>query len=46
MRQVLVELEKGLKLEAELFGELCETEDKKEGVRAFLEKDRPVFTGK
>ncbi|WML53413.1 enoyl-CoA hydratase-related protein [Neobacillus sp. PS3-12] len=41
-----LELEKGLKREAELFGELCETEDKKEGVRAFLEKDRPVFTGK
>ncbi len=42
----LLELEKGLKLEAEFFGELCETEDKKEGIRAFLEKDRPVFTGK
>ncbi|WP_338452715.1 enoyl-CoA hydratase-related protein [Niallia oryzisoli] len=41
-----LELEKGLELEAEMFGELCETEDKKEGVRAFLEKDRPIFTGK
>ncbi|MCQ6280932.1 enoyl-CoA hydratase/isomerase family protein [Bacillus sp. EB600] len=42
----LQELEKGLKMEAKFFGELCETEDKKEGVRAFLEKDRPVFTGR
>jgi len=36
-------LEEGLKLEAELFGELCETEDMKEGLTAFLEKRRPKF---
>ncbi len=32
----------GLKLEREEFGKLCETENKKEGVAAFLEKRKPV----
>lgn len=36
-------LDEGLDLEARLFAELCETEDKKEGIRAFKEKRRPVF---
>lgn len=36
-------LEEGLELEAHLFGELCETEDKNEGVTAFLEKRQPKF---
>jgi enoyl-CoA hydratase len=31
-------LEKGLELEAEAFGKLCDSEDKEEGTRAFLEK--------
>lgn len=39
-------LEEGLKFEAELFGSLCETEDKVEGVAAFLEKREPQFTGR
>lgn len=35
----------GYKKEAELFGELCETDDFKEGISAFLEKKKPDFTG-
>ena len=37
-------LAEGLAREAELFGELCETPDKKEGTTAFLEKRPPKFT--
>lgn len=33
-----------LALEARLFGRLCETEDRKEGLAAFLEKRQPRFT--
>jgi enoyl-CoA hydratase len=33
-------LEKGLALEAEAFGKLCDSADKAEGTRAFLEKRR------
>jgi enoyl-CoA hydratase/carnithine racemase len=33
----------GLARESELFGELCESADKKEGVAAFLEKRPPKF---
>jgi enoyl-CoA hydratase/carnithine racemase len=33
----------GLALEARLFGELCDTDDKREGVAAFLEKRQPRF---
>jgi enoyl-CoA hydratase/carnithine racemase len=36
----------GLKLEGVLFGELCETEDKIEGVTAFLEKRSAKFKDK
>lgn len=36
-------LEEGLKLEAELFGECCGTEEFKEGTTAFLEKRKPDF---
>ncbi|MCU0844726.1 MAG: enoyl-CoA hydratase-related protein [Spirochaetes bacterium] len=33
----------GLALESELFGKLASSEDKEEGIRAFLEKRKPVF---
>ncbi len=36
-------LEEGLRLESSLFGELCETHDKQEGLKAFLEKRQPRF---
>ena len=36
-------LSDGLDLEARLFGELCDTEDRKEGTAAFLEKRQPRF---
>ncbi len=39
-------LPSGLTLEAELFGKICETEDKKEGVKAFLEKRQAKFQGR
>ena len=39
-------LDAGLLREAEHFGELCDTEDKKEGTRAFLEKRRAEWRGK
>ncbi len=40
------DLEKGLLLEATLFGILCGTEDLREGMNAFLEKRKAVFRGK
>jgi enoyl-CoA hydratase/carnithine racemase len=36
-------LREGLVREAQLFGELCDSEDKREGVGAFLEKRQPQF---
>jgi enoyl-CoA hydratase len=36
----------GYALEAALFGQLCGTDDFKEGTTAFLEKRKPGFTGK
>jgi enoyl-CoA hydratase/carnithine racemase len=38
-----VSLAEGLALEAKIFGEVCETADKKEGLRAFLEKRKANF---
>ncbi len=39
-------LAEGQKTEAALFAELCDTEDQKEGARAFLEKRPPMFKGR
>ncbi len=39
-------LTEGQQLEASLFGVCCSTTDFKEGTRAFLEKRKPVFSGK
>jgi enoyl-CoA hydratase/carnithine racemase len=38
-----LDLSEGLDLEAKLFGKLCDTEDRKEGTAAFLEKRQPRF---
>jgi enoyl-CoA hydratase len=35
----------GLTVEADLFGQLCGSMDFREGIAAFSEKRRPVFTG-
>lgn len=39
-------LDEGLRREVDLFALCFSTEDKREGVAAFLEKRKPVFTGK
>jgi enoyl-CoA hydratase/carnithine racemase len=36
----------GLAMEKFAQGALCETDDKAEGIRAFLEKRRPEWTGR
>ncbi len=35
-----------MNLESELFGNICNTDDMKEGTAAFIEKRKPQFTGK
>ena len=40
-----LKLREGLLVEATLFGKLCESEDKQEGLAAFLEKRTPHFKG-
>ncbi len=41
-----VSVDKAFCLEARLFGELCRSADKHEGLSAFLEKRRPMWSGK
>lgn len=41
-----MDLEEGLRLEMRLFGEICETEDMKEGLLAFMEHRQPNFKGR
>ncbi len=38
--------DEGMKIESECFGRLCLTEDKKEGISAFIEKRAPKFKDK
>jgi len=45
-RGLETDLPSGLRLEADLFGMACATEDSKEGLNAFLEKRQAVFKGK
>lgn len=41
-----VHLHEGLRVEAEIFGQLCDTKDKAEGTSAFLEKRTPHWHGR
>lgn len=45
-RGLKVNLDEGLKIEAELFGKICETADAKEGLAAFIQKRQPKFADK
>jgi enoyl-CoA hydratase len=42
----MVSLREALNIEAEYFGVLCGTDDKNEGVDAFLNKRKPTYKGK
>ena len=40
-----VSIHEGLTIEASQFGRVAATHDVREGIQAFIEKRRPVFTG-
>ena len=42
---IQVDLHSGLKIEIEAYNQLVPTEDRREGIRAFVEKRKPVFKG-
>ncbi len=46
MNGMNIPFSEALSEDIKLFAKLCETEDKAEGVRAFMEKRKPVFSGK
>jgi enoyl-CoA hydratase/carnithine racemase len=41
-----VDLHTGLRFEVEAYNRMVPTEDRREGIRAFVEKRKPVFTGR
>jgi len=41
-----VDINTGMRIEADLFGMCCATEDKNEGTDAFLEKRKPTYHGR
>jgi enoyl-CoA hydratase/carnithine racemase len=45
-RSEFVNIEAGLEFEADTWASLFDTSDQKEGMRAFIEKRKPAFTGK
>lgn len=45
-RGAYLPLDAALRLEADLFGQLCATQDKAEGTKAFLEKRTPTWIGR
>jgi enoyl-CoA hydratase len=45
-RGIETDLENALDIEAKYFGEVCDSEDMKEGTAAFLEKRKANFSGK
>ena len=45
-RGLKLPLEEALKLEASLFGQLSSSDDKKEGIEAFLSKRKPTWSGR
>lgn len=46
LKGLSVSLEEGLDIENEGFAKICSTQDKNEGISAFLEKRKPAFKGK
>jgi len=41
-----MDINAGMRMEADMFGMCCATEDKNEGTQAFLDKRKPIYRGK